>query len=68
MDGLHTPRGELKGHLPVTRAMAGRAPGCKREKLALCLERTEEERLEVKLERVLKYSRRMMAVAADLNC
>lgn len=60
--------GELKGHLPVTQAMAGSAPGCKGEKLALCLERTEEERLEVELERVLKYSPCMMAVAVDLNC
>lgn len=66
--GCTRRRGELKGHLPITQAMAGRAPGRKREKLALCLEGTEEERLEVKLERVLKYSRCMMAGAADLNC
>jgi len=47
--------------------MAGSAPGRKREKLALCLERTEEERLEVELERVLKYSQCVMAVAVDLT-
>lgn len=61
-------RAGLKGHLPVTPAMAGSVPGCRREKLALCLERAEEERLEVKLERVLKYSQCMMAAAVDLNC
>lgn len=61
-------RAGLKGHLPVTPAMAGRVPGCRRHKLACCLGRTEEERLEVKLERVLKYSQCMMAVAVDLNC
>lgn len=66
--GCTRQRGELKGHLPLTQAMAGSAPGCKREKLAPCLERAEEERLEVKLERVLKYSPCMMAVAVDLNC
>lgn len=66
--GCTRQRGELKGHLPIMHAMAGSAPGCKREELAPCLERTEEERLEVKLERVLKYSLCMMAVAVDLNC
>lgn len=66
--GCTHQRGELKGHLPVAQAMAGSVSGWKREKLALCLERTEEERLEVKLERVLKYSQCMMAVAVDLNC
>lgn len=66
--GCTRRRGELKGHLPVTQVMAGSVLGCKREKLALCLERTEEERLEVKLERVLKYSPCMMAGAVDLNC
>lgn len=66
--GCTRQRGELKGHLPVTQAMAGSAPGCRREKSALCWERTEEERLEVKLERVLKYFLCMMAVAVDLNC
>lgn len=38
------------------------------QKPALGLERTEAERLEVKLEGVLKYSPCTLAVAADFNC
>lgn len=38
------------------------------QKPALGLERTEAERLEVKLEGVLKYSPCTLAVAVDFNC
>lgn len=66
LDRLHTPGESSKG--TRTPATAANAPASGGETLAPCLESTEEERLEVKLERVLKYSQCMMAVAVGLNC
>lgn len=65
---LRTPKGRAQ-RAPACNTSNGRKCAWLQErKIGPVLERTEEERLEVKLERVLKYSQCMMAVAVDLNC